>query len=597
MSRQFRDDRRAQALYNTAMDVLERIAEFDSQLDAPIHPVLKRVYATRGVVSDDALRLDLAGLHPPALLKNMDLAADLLADSMARGDHILVVGDFDADGATSCALFLCCLQAMGYDNTGFLVPNRFEYGYGLTPEIVAVARDRAPDLIVTVDNGIASLDGVAAAKAAGIRVLVTDHHLPGERLPDADCILNPNQPGCTFPSKALAGVGVVFYLMSALRASLRQRGWFDTGRVREPNLAAFLDLVALGTVADVVPLDQNNRRLVKHGLGIIRAGKGRPGIRALLDVAGRNPASVVATDLAFAAGPRLNAAGRLDDMSLGIACLLETDPARARDMAARLDDLNRDRRQIEQDMQEQAMAALAHLDMQNTDRLGICLYDPDWHQGVIGILASRIKEKFHRPCIVFADAGEDADGTALIKGSARSVEGVHIRDVLDVLATRHPQVLAKFGGHAMAAGLAIRRADFDAFARAFEEVLATEIDREDLGQVTWVDGELDSDCFSLTFASELREAGPWGQHFPEPQFTGRFAVVNSRVVGEKHLKLTLQVAGSRTLIDAIAFNVERELLGLSLDSVELVFRLDVNEFRGQCNPQLVVERVIDYRPA
>ena len=575
------------------VDVLERVADAESELDDDIHPVLRRIYATRGVFREADRRLELADLHPPQLLKNIDTAAGLLAAAMADGKHILVVGDFDADGATSCALFLLSLRAMGYAHVDYLVPNRFEYGYGLTPEIVAVAAARRPDLIVTVDNGIASFEGVRAANAAGIDVLVTDHHLPGSTLPPAQCILNPNLPDCPFPSKALAGVGVVFYLMTALRAELRRRQWFENHGLAEPNMAQFLDLVALGTVADVVPLDQNNRRLVRHGINVIRSGRGRPGILALLDVAGRNYRTVVAGDLAFAAGPRLNAAGRLDDMSLGIACLLEDNPSRARDMAMQLDGLNRDRRQIEQGMQEQAMAVLGHLDIEASDRLGICLYDPAWHQGVIGILASRIKEKFHRPCIVFADAGEEAGGK-VIKGSARSIEGLHIRDALDTLATRHPALLSKFGGHAMAAGLAIREADFQAFAEAFEEVLRRDLDRDILLQTTWVDGELAPDCFSLDFASELREAGPWGQHFPEPVFQGEFIVINYRVVGEKHLKLTLQMPDDGPLIDAIAFNVEADLLRQDLARIALAYRLDVNEFRGTVSPQLVAEKILDY---
>ncbi len=577
------------------MEVLERIAEVDSQLDDTLHPVLRRVYATRGIVRHEELNLELAGLLPPDQLKNCREAAQALFESMQDEQHVLVVGDFDADGATSCALFISCMKAMGYGKVSFLVPNRFEYGYGLTPEIVEVARQQNPDLIVTVDNGIASHEGVLAAARAGIRVLVTDHHLPGDTLPEAACILNPNQPGCPFPSKALAGVGVVFYLMSALRSCLREADWFERQAIPVPNLAGFLDLVALGTVADVVPLDQNNRRLVKHGLGIIKSGRGRPGIRALLEVAGRNPASVVASDLAFAAGPRLNAAGRLDDMSLGIACLLEDDPGKARQMAIRLDELNRDRRQIEQDMQTEALDVLSHLDVSDADLLGICLYEAGWHQGVIGILASRIKERYHRPSIVFADAGVDEKGEAIIKGSARSIEGIHIRDVLDALATRYPTLLQKFGGHAMAAGLSIRQADFAAFAAAFEEILGSAVDPEDLQKVTWVDGELTPECFSLDFASLLREGGPWGQHFPEPLFTGNFEVLSSRVVGEKHLKLTLQPSGSQALIDAIAFNVEPALLQARLNDVELAYRLDVNEFRGQVNPQLMVDQILAYR--
>jgi len=577
------------------MEIKQRHSDHETTLDDSIHPVLKSIYAARGVVTPEQLRLDLADLLPPDALKHSHEAAVLLANAMEKGCKILVVGDFDADGATSCALFLLVLKAMGYTQADFLVPNRFEYGYGLTPEIVAVAQQSSPDLIVTVDNGIASHSGVIQARKAGIDVLVTDHHLPAETLPDASCIVNPNQPGCDFPSKSLAGVGVVFYVMCALRKELRQRDWFGSRHIQEPNMAIFLDLVALGTVADVVPLDQNNRRLVKYGLGIIRSGKGRPGIRMLLDVAGRDPSRVVASDLGFAAGPRLNAAGRLDDMSFGIHCLMEDNTSKARDMALVLDGMNRDRRQIEQDMQAQALEALSHLDVVDPDQLGICLYDPGWHQGVIGILASRIKERYHRPCIVFADAGMDAGGNPLIKGSARSVEGLHIRDALDLLATTHPDILSHFGGHAMAAGMSIHRAHFEAFSVAFEQVLQQVVDSDDLKQVCLVDGELGNDCLTLEFAAVLRESGPWGQHFPEPVFLGEFSVISSRVVGAKHLKLTLQLPGSDELIDGIAFNVEEQIREAELSRLSLVYRLDVNEFRGHVNPQLMVEHIVDYK--
>jgi len=576
------------------MKILERQANGISGLDGSVHPVLKKVYAARGVVSAGELSLELAGLYPPSLLKNIESAVEILLEAIHESKNILVVGDFDADGATSSALFLICMRAMGHHNIDFLVPNRFEYGYGLTPEIVSVAQQRNPDLIVTVDNGIASHDGVSQANAAGIKVLVTDHHLPGTSLPAASCIINPNLPGCEFPSKSLAGVGVVFYLMSALRAALRKQSYFEQAGKPEPNLASFLDLVALGTVADVVPLDQNNRRLVKHGLGIIRSGRGRPGIRALLEVAGRNPQTVVASDLGFAAGPRLNAAGRLDDMSLGIDCLLEDNPSKAREMAHQLDALNKDRRQIEQDMQLQAMSALEHLNINANDSFSVCLYDPAWHQGVIGILASRIKEKYHRPCIIFAEGGEMQDGKKMIKGSARSIEGLHIRDALDAVATQHPEILQRFGGHAMAAGLAIREEDFQAFVTAFDKVLSAELGEDLLQHKKYIDGELEKDCFSLDFASVLREAGPWGQHFPEPEFQGQFEVINSRVVGEKHLKLTLQVPDSDQLIDAIAFNTEQVLLENKLATITVVYRLDVNEFRGVSNAQLMVDAILDY---
>ncbi|MEK9647821.1 MAG: single-stranded-DNA-specific exonuclease RecJ [Gammaproteobacteria bacterium] len=578
------------------MQIQQRKQVKDSELGEEVHPVLRRIYAARGVVNEADLRLELGELLPPSQLKNCHTAADLLLTAMYAGKKILVVGDFDADGATSSALLVLCMRAFGYDFVDYLVPNRFQYGYGLTPEIVEVALESLPDLIITVENGISSIEGVRQANKAGVDVLVTDHHLPGAELPEASCILNPNQPGCEFPSKALAGVGVVFYLMSSLRSALREQLWFESRGIAEPNMASFLDLVALGTVADVVPLDQNNRRLVKHGLGIIRSGKGRPGIRALLEVAGRNPNSVVANDLAFGAGPRLNAAGRLDDMSLGIECLLTDNPGKARELAVRLDGLNKDRRQIEQEMQAQAMDALQHLDMGDVSQLGICLYDSHWHQGVIGILASRIKEKFHRPCIVFADAGEESDAN-MIKGSARSIEGLHIRDVLDAVATTNPGLLNRFGGHAMAAGLAIHREDFEAFRAAFEKVLKKYLDQSIPKESTWVDGELPPSSLTLDFAASLREAGPWGQHFPEPQFMGDFIVINNRVVGEKHLKLTLQAGEPKNpeaIVDAIAFNVDKQLLNLNLKQVSLVYRLDVNEFRGVVTSQLVIEKIVGW---
>ena len=575
------------------MAVIKRtVPEHD--LPAGLHPVLRRIYAARGLTCGGDLELELAGLEPPSSLLNIDAAAGLLEDALRGDRRILIVGDFDADGATSSALGLLCLRAMGCRQADYLVPNRFEYGYGLTPEIVDAARARRPDLIMTVDNGIASFEGVRRAADYGIEVLVTDHHLPGRTLPEAACIVNPNLPDCGFPSKALAGVGVVFYLMCALRARLRDSGWFAQQGIAEPNMAGFLDLVALGTVADVVPLDRNNRRLVRHGLGVIRSGRGRPGILALLEVAGRNYASAAASDLGFAAGPRLNAAGRLDDMSLGVECLLADSPMRARDIARELDGLNRDRKTIERDMQARALEILTELSVDAEDAgPGICLYDPAWHQGVSGILASRIKDRFHRPVIVFADGGADEQGEGLIKGSARSIPGLHIRDLLDAVATLHPGLLNKFGGHAMAAGLAIRAADFEAFRAAFTAELERRLEPELLQRKTLTDGELEADCLNLDFALLLREAGPWGQHFPEPLFEGEFQVVSRRVLGEKHLKLVLQAPGSATLIDAIAFNLENldggewELA----ERVSLVYRLDVNEYRGTLSPQLMVEQI------
>lgn len=553
-----------------------------------IHPLLARVYCARGVESSAQLDLSLEHLLPPTLLRNADHAATLLADALAADQRIVVIGDFDADGATSTALAVSALRAFGARHVDYLVPNRFEYGYGLTPEIVALAAQDKPDLIITVDNGISSLEGVAAASALGIATLITDHHLAGRELPQAAVIVNPNQPGCEFPSKALAGVGVIFYTLLALRAELRARGWFANRP--EVNLAQYLDLVALGTVADVVPLDRNNRILVAEGLRRIRAGQCRPGILALLEVASRQCASVVASDLGFAVAPRINAAGRLEDMSIGIECLLCEDMATARSQASRLHQLNQERRVIEQGMQDEALRILAKLDLHEASNLPVAmtLYQSGWHQGVIGILASRIKDRLHRPTIAFAegDAGE-------LKGSARSIPGIHIRDILDAVATRHPGLVTRFGGHAMAAGLTLPRAAYDEFAAAFVAEVERHAQDVHLQAVIESDGELAAEDFQLALAIQLRFAGPWGQHFPEPVFDGRFTVVSQRLVGEKHLKLVLSPAGGDTLLDAIAFNIDpRVWPDLSINEIEIAYRLDVNEFRGQRSVQLMVEHLV-----
>ena len=501
---------------------------------AGIHPLLARVYRGRGIDSMQQLDLGLAQLLPPTQLLNADRAATLLADALAVDQKILIVGDFDADGATSTALAICALRAFGAAHVDYLVPNRFDYGYGLTPEIVALAARDKPDLIITVDNGISSLEGVAVANELGITTLITDHHLAGRELPAADVIVNPNQSGCDFPSKNLAGVGVIFYVMLALRAVLRQRGWFE--QRREINLGHYLDLVALGTVADVVPLDRNNRILVAAGLQRIRSGQARAGILALLDVASCQQRSVVASDLGFAVGPRINAAGRLDDMSIGIECLLSEDARQARAQAARLHQLNQDRRIIEGDMQDEALQILADLQLGQESELPVAmtLYQAGWHQGVIGILASRIKDRLHRPTIAFAD-GDPGQ----IKGSARSIPGIHIRDILDAVATRHPGLITKFGGHAMAAGMTLPREAYEDFSAAFVEEVARHARDVHLQAVIESDGELAASDFQLDLATELRFAGPWGQHFPEPVFDGYFQVVSQRLVGEKHLKLSL----------------------------------------------------------
>ena len=548
-------------------------------------PLLTRLYAARGVQTAAELDKGLARLIPFQQLKGIDAAVDLLVVALQQRQRILIVGDFDADGATASSVGVLGLRQLGAVHVDYLVPNRFDYGYGLTPEIVAVALEREPDLLLTVDNGISSVEGVAAAKAAGLTVLVTDHHLPGAELPAADAIVNPNQPGCAFPSKALAGVGVMFYVLLALRARLRELGWFSAPR-SEPNLGELLDLVALGSVADVVPLDANNRILVHQGLARIRAGRARPGLRALLEVAGRDPAGINSTDLGFILGPRLNAAGRLDDMSLGIECLLCEDPAMAREMAVQLDELNKDRKSIEQGMQREALARLKDLPVEDMP-FGLCLFEPDWHQGVIGILASRLKERYHRPAIAFADAGN-----GLLKGSARSVSGLHIRDALDAVAATHPGLISKFGGHAMAAGLSLPQDNYDAFAAAFDAQVRRQLSADDLTGRLLCDGQLGGAEFDLDLAKALRHAGPWGQHFPEPLFNGVFEIIQQRLVGEKHLKLVLKTQCGTRRLDAIAFNIDRELWpNPNVRWVELAYKLDVNVFRERESVQLMISHL------
>lgn len=571
------------------------LVDASAAFSSVIHPALINIYLSRGISSDEQLANELPRLSTPDRFKGLRDAAALIADSIERDEHILIVGDFDADGATSCALSVLTLRAMGAVHVDFLVPNRFEYGYGLTPEIVAVAAQRKPDLIITVDNGISSIEGVEAANQAGIRVLITDHHLPGSALPNAAAIVNPNQPACEFPSKCLAGVGVIFYVLSALRSELRARDWFKKQNRNEPNLGDFLDLVALGTVADVVPLDHNNRILVAQGLRRIRAGRARPGIKALLEVAKRNPATIVASDLGFAIGPRLNAAGRLDDMTLGIQCLLTDDPYRAREIAQELDELNHDRKAIEASMQREALTALETLQLGDASALpwGVCMYQPDWHQGVIGILAARIKDRYHRPAIAFADADPlaESNGSATIKGSARSIPGLHIRDALDAVAAKHPGLLSKFGGHAMAAGLSLARENFAAFSAAFDTEVRAQLCADDLTAVLLSDGDLMPEHMTLEFAQALRDGGPWGQHFPEPLFDGEFLVVQQRLVGEKHLKLVVAHASApKQVFDAIAFNIDnRRWPDPAVGKVRLAYRLDINEWRGQQSVQLLVE--------
>ena len=554
-----------------------------------IPPFLQRIYLARGVNSARDLELRLQHLADNARLRGLPEAIALLRSALSNRERILVVGDFDADGATSTALTVSVLRAMGAD-CEYLVPNRFEYGYGLTPEIVQLASKQRPHLIITVDNGIASIEGVEEARRHGIKVLVTDHHLPGDALPDAEAIVNPNQPGCEFLSKHAAGVGVAFYVLSSLRSALLKDGWFAQNGLDAPNLADYLDLVALGTVADLVPLDRNNRILVEQGLRRMRAGRCRPGILALLAVAQKDYRRLTSSDLGFIVGPRLNAAGRLDDMSLGIECLLTHDPLEARHLAQKLDALNRQRKSIEEDMKRDAEVQLAQLsDMDMDARWGMCLYDQNWHQGVIGILASRIKERWHRPTIVFAPADPTANGDEdWLKGSARSIAGLHMRDALDLVAKRQPQLLQKFGGHAMAAGMTIKSRDFEAFSDAFDAVVRDCLSEDDLEAVLYSDGVLDDEDLSMEAVDVLTRAGPWGQQFPEPRFDDEFQIVQSKVLKERHLKLVLSRVASGQLYDAIQFNSDW-VRQAPPSKARVVYRPDINEFRGERKVQLLVD--------
>ncbi len=552
-----------------------------------LHLVLERLYFQRGIRKAEDLDVSLAGLHPFTSLKGIDAAVDVLQVALTEQRRVLVVGDFDADGATASALAVLGLRAFGLRRIAYLVPNRFEYGYGLTPEIVRVACRREPDLLITVDNGISSIAGVRTARELGLDVLVTDHHLPGAELPAANAIVNPNQPGCNFPSKHLAGVGVMFYLLAALRARLRGNNDFSLQGLAEPDLASLLDLVALGTVADVVPLDRNNRILVEQGLRRIRAGRCRPGITALLQAGGRDQARAVATDLGFAVGPRLNAAGRLADMSTGIECLLQDDFKRCRQMARELDALNRERREIEARMQDDALAYLeTHRFTDTVLPYGMCLFESHWHQGVVGILAARIRERVHRPVIAFAPDGED-----LLKGSGRSIPGLHLRDALEAIAAGNPGLLSKFGGHAMAAGLSLKRADLETFRLAFDTQLRAMLSASDLDGAILSDGELREPDLDLALARTLRNAGPWGQGFPEPVFDGEFELLDRRIVAEKHLKLRLRI--DQRVIEAIAFNTLDEDWPVDVRRVHAAYRLDVNNYRDRDSLQLIV---LDVRP-
>nr|WP_282553632.1 single-stranded-DNA-specific exonuclease RecJ [Providencia sneebia] len=550
--------------------------------------ILQRVYAHRGITDLKQLERKSAYLLGYQSLSGIDNALILLYEALENHSMLTIVGDFDADGATSTALAIRALKAMGYANLNYIVPNRFENGYGLTPLVVEEAHRRGTDLIITVDNGISSHEGVDFAHQLGIKVIVTDHHLPGETLPKADAIINPNLPDCQFASKSLAGVGVTFYLMSALRAKLRAEDWFVKQGLSEPNLAELLDLVALGTVADVVPLDTNNRILVYQGLNRVRAGRCCAGIKALMEVSKRECSRLVANDFGFALGPRLNAAGRLDDMSVSIELLLTDDMAYARELANELDGLNQSRREIEAGMQQEAAILFNKIEY-NGSQLpnGLAIYHPEWHQGVVGILASRIKEQYHRPVIAFAPAGD-----GLLKGSGRSVQGVHMRDALERLNTLQPGLMQKFGGHAMAAGLSLEESKFELFKHHFECLMAEIIQPEQLTGIIWSDGELSRNEFTLEIAELLRNSGPWGQAFPEPVFDGHFQVLQQRLVGERHLKLMLEPANGGPMLDAIMFNIDiRRWPDNSIKRAKIAFKLDVNEFRGQKNIQLMVEHI------
>ena len=547
--------------------------------------LLDRLYRARGIKNFSETSCSLAAMLNPNLMKGMSNAVDLLWTAFQQQSRIVVVGDFDADGATSTALSVQALRWLGFNSVDYLVPNRFEQGYGLSVAVAELALQKGVDLLMTVDNGVSSLEGVAFLKARGVQVLITDHHLPPETLPNADAIINPNLRDCGFPSKSLAGVGVAFYLMLALRAKFREQGVFDDKN--QPNFTELLDLVALGTIADVVPLDQNNRILAYQGLARIRAGRCRAGIRALAEVANRDLHKFSASDLGFAIGPRLNAAGRLDNMQLGVELLLADSMEQARALALELDQLNQTRKEIEQGMKTEALKIFAQMGELSEVPNSIVLYQPDWHQGVLGILASRLKDQFHRPVIAFAQ-----DQAGVLKGSARSIAGLHMRDALERVYSQHPDLIIKFGGHAMAAGLTIAENAFENFKQAFNQVVDEWLKEEQLQGVLWTDGELPAEQLNLTVAEILRYAGPWGQNFPEPTFDGQFKILQQKLVGERHLKMMVEPANGGPLLDAIAFNVDtRYFPDLSVRQANFVYKLDVNEFRDKRNLQLLVDYI------
>lgn len=555
-------------------------------IDLPdVSPLLKRIYVARGITTPQQLNRELANIVPYKMLKGIDEAAVLLEHALMEKQSIVIIGDYDSDGATATALAMQGLRILGAHNVNYLIPNRFDYGYGLSPEIVNLAiKTYQPQLIVTVDNGITSIDGVNKAKQAGVKVLITDHHLPSGQLPNADVIVNPNQDGCDFPCKSIAGVGVIFYVLIALRARLRKNSYFLHNKLPEPNLAELLDLVALGTVADVVPLDSNNRTLVYQGLKRIQKGRVRPGIKALLQLAGKELNTITATDLGFIVGPRLNAAGRLDDMQLGIDCLLADNEADAYEKAVQLDTLNRQRRSIEQTMQQEALQQLENITLENLP-YGICLFNEQWHEGVIGILASRLKDKYHRPTVILAETEQKG----ILKGSARSITHINIRDVLQNIASRYPDLMDKFGGHAMAAGLVLQKERLALFQTAFDQEIASQLGDESLDKVIVTDGMLSREDFCLEQAEQIAEAGPWGQAFPEPLFNGVFWIEQQRLLKDKHLKLVLKTEDKQQQLEAIAFNIDNSVWPNStIKRANIVYKLMINKYKGQKNLQLLV---------
>lgn len=582
---------RSQVILGNASSKITRRSQQSASTDEwPCSSILKSVFLGRGVNEPSLLDYSLSKLRTPDTFKDKLEATAVVIDAIVQGKSILILGDYDTDGATAVSLGILSMREMGVSRIDYLVPNRFDYGYGLSPEIAKVAIGRAPDLVITVDNGINSVDGVAALREAGIKVLITDHHLPGETLPNANAILNPNQVGCDFPEKSLAGVGVMFYLMLMVRAQLRKIGWFEDNDLPVPNLAQYLDLVALGTVADLVKLEYNNRILVDQGIKRIRSGQCRPGIIALMEVAGRNFHSVVASDLGFAVAPRLNAAGRLEDISLGIECLLCDEGQTARIYAAQLDEINQQRRSLEQEMQNQAIHIVNKLEEQHTssnehqDIAGLCLFDPGWHQGITGLVASRIKDRTGKPVIAFAEAAENN-----LTGSARSVSGLHIRDLLEEINTSHSGLIEKFGGHAMAAGLTLNRDHLDEFKHAFENAVSRHFVKIGRSTELVTDGVLSTMDIEINLAEEIRAIAPWGQGFPIPLFEGRFTVLESRLVGEIHLKMTLLCEQTGKQFDAIAFRaISRNDPAPVLDQADIIFQLDINEFRGKRKLQLIV---------